>query len=287
LQAQNAMPEREEAEPQSVALIAGNGQFPFYFADGARSAGVRVVALALKGETDPSLEEHVDALHWVGIAQIGRWIKLCHKEGVHHAAMCGGVTKGKMYDPRRILNYAPDARALSLWFKKAPSKKDHALLELLASELAAEGIELVSSVHYCRHILSEAGCLTRSRPSKSEARDVDFGWPIAKEVARLQIGQTIVVKEECVIAVEGVEGTDEVLRRGGALGRGKVVGIKVAKHDHDERFDIPTIGPGTSRTLKEAGVRVMAIEAGKTIVLDREETVRLADDAGVCIIARE
>ncbi|HOX38275.1 MAG TPA: UDP-2,3-diacylglucosamine diphosphatase LpxI [Candidatus Brocadiia bacterium] len=276
-----------KTKADSVGIIAGNGSFPFSFADGARKAGRRVVAVALKGEASPDLEGHVDAIHWTGLAQLGRWIRIFREEGVSRVALCGGVTKGRIYDPRRILNYAPDARTLKLWFGKAVSKRDHDILGLLAEELASEGIELVSSVLYCPEVLIEAGCITKRKPTESELRDIEFGWPIAKEIARMQIGQTIVVKEQCVIAVEGVEGTDAVLLRGGELGRGNVVAIKVAKHNHDERFDIPTIGPKTAATLKQAKASVLAVQAGRTIVLDREETARVADAAGICILARE
>jgi len=271
----------------SIGLIAGNGTFPIRFAEGARRAGCRVVAVALKGETSPEIARYADSLHWTGIAQVGRWIKIFHQEGVTRAALCGGVSKSRIYDPRRMLNYAPDARALRLWFSKAKSRRDHDILGLLAEELASEGIEMVSSVLYCPELLVQPGCLTRRKPTPEQMRDIEFGWPIAKEIARLQIGQTIVVKEQCVIAVEGVEGTDAVILRGGDLGRGGVVVIKVAKHDHDERFDIPTIGPRTAETLKKAGASVLAVEAGKTILLEREETARLADEAGICILARQ
>lgn len=273
-------------QDDKIGLIAGNGSFPFYFARGARRRGVKVVAVALVGETRREIEQEVDETTWAGIAQLGKWIKTFKRAGVTRAAMCGGVTKGKMFDKLARLAALPDWRSIRLWYTKVATRADHTLLEAVAQELASEGIELVSSVLYCPEILAREACYTRQRPSKNEWEDIAFGWPLAKEVARLQIGQTIVVKDGTVIAVEGIEGTDETLRRGGRLGKGGVVAVKVAKARHDERFDVPTIGPRTVDVLREAGVRVLAVEAGKSLVLDEDELVKRADRAGVCIIGR-
>lgn len=269
-----------------IGLIAGNGRFPFCFARGARKRGVRVVAVALMGEADAALEKEVDEFTWAGIAQIGKWIETFRRAGVTRAAMCGGVTKGRMYDKFARLSALPDMRTLQLWYSRLRSRSDHTVLEAVANELASDGIELVSSVLYCPEIVAREGCYTRRKPEPDETADIDFGWPLAKEVARLQIGQTLVVKDRTVIAVEGIDGTDETLRRGGRLARGDARAVKVAKLDHDERFDIPTIGVRTVEVLKEAGVRVLAIEAGRTLVIDEEEVVRKADKARITIIGR-
>jgi DUF1009 family protein len=269
-----------------IGLIAGNGRFPFYFARGAHRQGRKVVAVALRGEADPAIENEVDELTWVGIAQLGKWIRAFREAGVSQAAMCGGVTKGKMFDKLARLAALPDWRSIRVWYSRVRSRSDHTVLKAVAEELAGEGIELVSSVLCCPELLARDTCYTRRRAKPEEAADVAFAWPLAKEIARLQIGQTVVVKDRTVIAVEGIDGTDETLRRGGRLGRGNAVAAKVAKADHDERFDIPTIGPGTVDVLSEAGVRVLAVEAGKTLVLDEEDLVRRADRHGLTILGR-
>jgi DUF1009 family protein len=274
------------AGKETIGLIAGNGMFPFYFARGAHAQGVRVVAVGLLGEAAPELEAEVEEFTWAGIGQLGKWIKTFKLAGVTRVAMCGGVTKGRMYDKLARLAALPDWRSIRLWYSKVRSRSDHTVLEAVAQELAEEGIELVSSVLYCPEILAREACYTRRRPDERETRDIEFAWPIAKQVAALQIGQTLVVKDGTVTAVEGVDGTDETLRRGGRLARGGAVAVKVAKPGHDERFDIPTIGSETAEVLKEAGVRVLAVEAGKTLVMDEEDLVRKADRFGLTILSR-
>ena len=280
------MPMPVTGKKDKIGLIAGNGTFPLHFARGARKRGVRVTAVALIGEATERIEEEADVTVWAGIAQIGKWIKVFKKEGVSRIAMCGGVTKGKMFDKYARLSALPDMRSVRIWYSKLKSRKDHSVLEAVAEELAAEGLELVSSVLYCPEILARETCYTSRTPSRKELEDVEFAWPIAKEVAHLQIGQTIVVKDKTVVAVEGIEGTDETLRRGGRLAKGGVRAIKVAKSNHDERFDIPAIGIGTIKILREAGVSMLAVEAGKTLVLDEGKMVRDADKAGICIVGR-
>ena len=273
----------EHAPDRTVGMLAGSGLFPICFARGARRHGVRVVAIAIKGEAPPELAEHVDEIHWTGLARLGQWIKIFKQAGVKHAVMCGGVTKANMYhSPATLL---PDWRSAKLWFGKLRSRQDHAVLEAIAVELESEGIRVESSVLYCPELLAPRGCVTDRRPTEHEWADIRFGWPMAKQIAAMQIGQTIVVKEGAVIAVEGMDGTDATLRRGGEIARGGAVAIKVAKEGHDERFDIPCIGPDTVDVLKEAGISVLAIEAGKAILLGCDEVARRAREAAATIIA--
>ena len=273
----------DAAGDRTVGLLAGSGLFPICFARAARARGVRVVAVALKGEADPALAQHADEIHWTGLARLGQWIKLFKRAGVRHAVMCGAITKSTMY--RNIAGLMPDLRSAKFWYSKLRSREDHTVLEALAEEFESEGIHIESSVLYCPDLLAPAGCLTRRQPTDREWADVCFGWPLIKQIAEMQIGQTIVVKDRAVIAVEGMDGTDAALRRGGGIGRGDVVAIKVAKDGHDPRFDIPCVGPDTVDVLRESGVSLLATEAGNTILLEREETVRKADAAKVAILA--
>lgn len=270
---------------EKIGLIAGNGRFPILFAQGARDNNVKIVAVGVEGETNPEIRHYVDSLYWIKLAQLGKLIRILKQEGVTRAVMAGGLTKSRMYSRFRFLKFRPDWRGITLFYRKVRDRNDHTLLGAVAEELAKDGIELLSSVTFVPQLLAQKGCLTWKRPSQREMEDVEFGWPIAKDIAHRQIGQSIVVKEKVVLAVEAIEGTDDALRRGGKLGRKGVVAIKVAKENLDLRFDIPTVGPETVKTLKDAGVSCLAIEAGKTLVLDKEEMVRLADRAGISIIA--
>jgi DUF1009 family protein len=270
---------------EKIGLIAGNGRFPILFAQGARENHVQVIAVGVEGETNPEIKNYVDSLYWIKLAQLGKLIRTLKQEGITKAVMAGGLTKSKMYSRFRFLKFRPDWRGITLFYRKVRDKNDHTLLEAVAEELARDGIELLSSVTFVPQLLAQKGCLTWRTPSQREMEDIEYGWPIAKEIAHRQIGQSLVVKEKVVLAIEAIEGTDEAIRRGGKLGRKGVVVIKVAKENLDLRFDIPTVGPETVKTLKDAGVSCLAIEAGKTLILDREEMIRLADKAGISIIA--
>lgn len=270
---------------QKIGLIAGSGMLPVYFARGARKQGVPVVAVAIKGEASAHLEKAVDEIHWTGLAQLGKWIRLFKRAGVTHAAMCGGITKTGMFDGQKGLSMLPDLRTMRVWFERLKDRKDHTILEAVAAEFEAEGIPVVSSVEFCRELLASPGAMTRRQPTDDQWADIRFGWPIAKQVAALQIGQTIVVKDETVVAVEGVDGTNPMLRRAGTLARNGFVAIKVAKEGHDERFDIPCVGPDTVAVLRESGAGALAIEAGHTIILDKDRTREDADEARISIVA--
>jgi len=268
-----------------VGLLAGSGLFPICFAKAARRHGVYVVAVAIKGEASPELAEHVDEIHWTGLARLGTWIRLFKRAGVQHAVMCGAIEKARMYpNPAALL---PDVRSARLWFEKLRSRQDHSVLGAVAEELEREGIKVESSVLYCPELLAPRGSLGGRPLSEREWEDVRFGWPIAKQIAALQVGQTIVVKDRAVVAVEGMDGTDATLRRGGGIARGGAVAIKLAREGHDQRFDIPCVGPATVDVLREAGVCALAIEAGRTIALEREQMAERARKAKVAIVALE
>jgi len=271
---------------ERIGLLAGNGRFPILLAQNARRQGVEVVAVALKDEASPELEQHVETLHWTSIVKLGKVIKIFKKEGLTKAVMAGGVTKAKMYDGFRVLNLVPDLRTIGVIYKRARDKRDHTLLAAVADEFAAEGVHFQSSIDYMGDYLADEGCMTKRQPSPREQEDVDFGWDLAKAIAEMQIGQTLVVKDQCVAAVEAVEGTDEAVRRGGALTKKGAVVIKLSRPNQDLRFDVPTIGPLTVETLKDAGISTLAVEAGKTIMIDKPDLVAAADANRIAIVGR-
>ena len=172
-----------------------------------------------------------------------------------------------------------------MWYRKLRSKHDHSILEAVASEFAKDGIQLISPINYVKELMAMKGCLTKRQPTDREMADIEFGWKMAKDIARLEIGQCIIVKDKVVLAVEAIEGTDQTIKRGGKLGRGKVVVIKLSKKNQDERFDLPTIGAETIKCLIESGGSTLAIESEKTIILDKDEIVELADKNNISIIA--
>ncbi len=270
---------------QRLGLIAGNGRFPILFAQSAKAKGINIIAVAIEDEASPEIEKYVEKLYWVGIARIGKLIKTLKDEQIEKAVMAGGLTKSHIHSKLKLLKFRPDLRAINMWYKKLRSKHDHSILEAVAAELADDGIELISSIDYVRHLMAKKGCLTKRVPTEREMADVEFGWKIAKDIARMEIGQCIIVKDKIVLAVEAIEGTNEAIKRGGKHGRGKVVVIKISKKGQDLRFDVPTIGLETINYLKKAGGSTLAIEAAKTLILDKDETIELADKDNISIIA--
>lgn len=275
----------EGDEKKRIGLIAGNGRFPIIFAEGARVNGLDVVAVGIRGETQPELDKYVDKFCWVGIAQMGKLIGILKKAGVTNAVMAGGLTKANVFAKFMNINFMPDLRTVNLIYKVIKDRQDHSILDAIADELAKDGIELQPAALYVPELLAQRGVLTKRVPSGREMADIEFGWEIAKRVAGMDVGQCIVVKERVVMAVEAFEGTDETVKRGGRLGGKGVVVIKLSKQEQDERFDLPTIGRETISVLKGCGASALAIEGGKTIVLDSEETIKAADDNKIAIFA--
>src|SRR5437899_12209503 len=265
-------------ENEWIGLIAGNGRFPLLFAENARRLGYRVSAVALAGEADPSLEKVVDRLHWIALGQLGRLIKAFKKDGVRQAVMVGGVKKTHLFSGIR-----PDLRSLAL-LRRVTVPKDDMLLRAIAAELESEGIAIRESTFGLTGLLVEEGKLTRRAPTRKEWRDIEFGWEMAKTVGALDIGQCVVVKERVVVAVEAVEGTDQAIRRGGKLARGGAVVVKRFKPQQDRRFDLPAVGPITIEVMAESGAAVLAIEAGRALLLDRAVAIAAADEAGIAIV---
>ena len=268
----------KEALP--VGLIAGNGRFPILVAQAARQAGKRMIAVAHVGETLPELESWVEGIHWIRLGEFGKLIKVFQREAITQVILAGGIDKKKMFSRVR-----PDLKGLLLMARMG-QRKDDLILRTVARELTREGIEVLPSTTLLPSLLAPAGVLTRRRPTEEEQKDIDFGWSLAKELGKLDIGQCLVVRKGAVVAVEAMEGTDEAIRRGGLLAKEKAVVIKVSKPIQDLRFDLPAVGEQTIRTMLEVKASVLAIEAQKTIIFDQEATLRLADRHRMVIVSR-
>lgn len=271
-----------------LGIIAGAGRFPFLVAEGARRAGRPVVVVALRGLASPDLRTRAERFYWSGVVRLGRWIRLLRRAGVREAVMAGSVRKSEMYGRFRMLRYLPDWTSIRLWFFEVADRRNDTILRATADRLQREGITLTESVRYCREHLPAAGVLTRNGPSRALQQDIEFGWQIAKEMGRLDIGQAIAVKEREVIAVEAIEGTDRMIERAGELCRhGGWTLIKVAKPNQDLRFDVPTVGPDTIENLHRHGAAALVFEAGITLAIDLDKMVALADRYGMVVVAHE
>lgn len=242
---------------------------------------MRVVAIAHEGETDPALEQETDTIVWIRLGQLGQLIRNLKKHGVRYAVMAGAIKKKRMFE-----NVLPDLKGLSLMSRLVIFHDDD-ILRAVARELAKEGIEIVSSTTHVPELMAPAGILTRRKPSKTEKEDMAFGWRIAKELGRLDIGQCVVVRRKTVLALEAIEGTDETILRGGRIGREKTVVVKVSKPNQDLRFDVPSVGVGTVKMMSEVKASVLVVEAEKTLLFDRKEMIHLADEKGIAIVSLE
>jgi hypothetical protein len=272
----------------ALGLIAGEGAFPWMVLRGARKAGRRVVVVGLRGVADGAMRESADAFAWAGIARPGRWIRVLRRHGVRDVVMAGRVDKTRMLAQplwRQILAYLPDLTAIRIWFFAARDRRNDNLLSAVADAMRAGGLELIDSTEYCREAIAPEGLLTRRAPSATEQADIDLGWRIAREMGRLDVGQSVAVKDKDVIAVEAIEGTDRMIKRAGELCKsGGWTLVKVAKPNQDMRFDVPTVGPNTIDALKAAGGRVLVVQAGKTLIIEREALVMRADAAGISVV---
>jgi len=267
--------------PGKIGLIAGKSKFPLIFAQAAREQGLEVVAAAHHGETDPGLATLVDAIRWVYVGQLGKIIKFFQQTGVTQAVMAGGITKGRLFSHLR-----PDLRALKI-LSRVSHVGDDGILRAVAAEMENSGITIVSPTLLLTHLVAPVGVLSRRRPSAAEMADVRFGWHLAKEIGRLDIGQCVVVRRQACLAVEAIDGTDATIRRGGTLAGEKAVVVKVSKPSQDLRFDVPAVGLDTITVMVEVKASVLAVEAGKTLIFDRTEMLQAADRAGIAIIGLE
>jgi DUF1009 family protein len=270
-----------------VGLLAGAGRFPVVVAEKARQRGVPMICVGIRGMAPPELAGLVDRFYWSGVARLGRMIRCFKREGVERVVMAGKVYKTVMHTPRLLLSLLPDWRTVRFWYnRRRADNRDDTLLLGLIDEFAADGLRFASALDLCPELLVNAGVLTRRYPTAREEEDIHFAWGLAKEMGRLDVGQSVAVKDRAVLAVEAIEGTDQAILRAGTLcATGGFVVVKVAKPQQDLRFDVPTIGIGTIESLRRAGGRVLAVEACQTILIDREETVRRADRLGITVVA--
>jgi UDP-2,3-diacylglucosamine hydrolase len=273
------------AEP--IGLLAGSGRFPILFAEAARRQGLDVACVGIRYEASEELRSLCDSFELVGVAKLGRMIRTFKRFGTKRIVMAGKVTKNVIYTPWRILQLCPDLRTIQWWYRRTRvDNRDDSILLSLINEFERDGMTFASALDYCPELLVKSGILTLRPPTSSEQKDVEFGWGLAKEMGRLDVGQSVAVKELATLAVEAIEGTDRCIERAGQFCRsGGWSLVKVAKPQQDMRFDVPTVGVTTIENLRKAGARVLAIEAGRTILLDEPEVLALANRYGLSIVA--
>jgi DUF1009 family protein len=266
--------------PGKWGLIAGNGRFPFLVLEAARSQGIEMAVIALREEASPELEGIAKRLHWVSLGELSRAMELLHKEGVTRAVMAGQVKHTKIFSSIR-----PDWKLAKLIFS-LPRKNTDSLIGAVARVLEDEGIQLVDSTAFLKPLLPEAGVLTRRAPDVRESGDIAYGREIARHIARLDLGQTVVISDRACVAVEAMEGTDETIERAARLAAGKpLVVVKVAKPRQDMRFDVPVVGLQTVETMRRSRATALAIDACRTLLFDRPRLIEAADEAGIAIQA--
>jgi DUF1009 family protein len=261
-------------------LIAGNGRFPFLVLEGARSQGIEMAVIALKEETSPELEKIAKRLHWVSLGELSKTIELLKQEGVTQAVMAGQVKHNKIFSAIR-----PDWKLAKLLFS-LPRKNTDSLIGAVARVLEEEGIQLVDSTLFLKPLVADAGVLTRRAPNEHEAEDIAYGLGVARQIAGMDVGQTVVIADRACVAVEAMEGTDETIARAGRIAGGKpLVVVKVSKPGQDMRFDVPVVGLPTIEQMRGAGATALAVDAGRTLLFDRKELIAQADAAGIAIEA--
>jgi DUF1009 family protein len=271
-----------EGEP--LGLIAGNGVFPFLVLEEAGRRRIPVITLAIKGEAHPDIDQCADPLHWVGLGELSRAVRIFRESGASCAIMAGQVKHKKVFQLLR-----PDRLLLKV-LTRLETRNTDAILKTVADVLEEEGIRLVDSTVLLTSLLAELGPMGRKKTSRSDEENIAFGFRMAKEIARLDIGQTVVVKSKAVVAVEAMEGTDETIRRAGKImssSRGGLAVIKVARPSQDMRFDVPVVGPQTIETMSEAGASVLALESAKCLLLEKDDILRIADEKGIVVTGVE
>lgn len=263
----------------TYGLIAGNGNFPFLVIEGAKKTGQRLVVAAIREETDKRIEQVADKVLWVGIGQLGKMIKFFKAEGVEKAIMAGQVKHVQIFS-----GALPDLRMLKMLYN-LPRRNTDSLIGGVANELAKDGIELIDSTYFIQDQLAQEGILSKRKPDQTEQGNIEYGLHIANEIARLDLGQTIVVRANACVAIEAMEGTDATIRRAGELAKGKLTVVKVAKPNQDMRFDVPVVGVPTIETMIQAGATCLSVTANKTLIFDRDKMLDLANRNKICVAA--
>jgi hypothetical protein len=270
----------ETAVATNWGLIAGNGDFPFLVLEGARSRGIDMAVIAIKEEASPELAQRAGRLHWVSLGELSRTIELLHQEGVQHAVMAGQVKHNKIFSAIR-----PDWKLAKLLLS-LPVKNTDSLIGAVARMLHDEGIELVDSTKFLGTLLPAEGILTRRSPDQSESADIAYGRHVAQQIAALDLGQTVVVRDRACVAIEAMEGTDETIERAARITSGqRIVVVKVSKPTQDMRFDVPVVGLKTIEVMQRSNATALALDAGKTLLFDRDRLIAAADEAGIAIQA--
>ncbi len=276
-----------DAEP--IGLIAGQGTLPIAVARGLKAAGHPVICLGLSGQSrEEELAAICDVFKRVGLIRLNQWIRVLRRHAATRTVMVGRVAKERMYDRFYMFRYMPDWRTARLWLVRLRhDKRSDRLLRAVADELASGGVEIMDALPYIPDLLASPGVMTHGRPGADIAADVDFAWPLLRQVNTLLIGQSLACKDREIIAVEAVEGTDRMIERAGALcKRGGWVLCKSSNPNQDMRFDVPTIGPATIERLKKFGAAAVVVEAGRTIMLDKPDLLKLADKLNIAVIGR-
>jgi DUF1009 family protein len=270
-----------------IGLLAGSGRFPILFAEAARRQSLDVACVGIQYEASEELRSLCHSFELVGVAKLGRMIRTFKRFGTKRIVMAGKVTKNVIYTPWRIVQLCPDLRTIQWWYRRTRvDNRDDSILLSLISEFERDGMTFASALDFCPELLVKSGILTRRPPTSSELKDIEFGWGLAKEMGRLDVGQSVAVKELATLAVEAIEGTDRCIERAGQFCRsGGWSLVKVAKPQQDMRFDVPTVGVTTIENLHKAGAKALAIEAGRTILLDEPEVLALANRYGLSIVA--
>lgn len=281
------LPSSNSTEKMQLGLLAGAGRFPITVAKVAKELGYSVFGVGVEGMFPEELPELCDTFKTSPLARIGKAIRHFKRGKVSNVVMAGKIEKKVLFAPWAVLKLMPDLRSLNMWYRYATNnKKDDTILLAVIREFEKDGITFGSALDFCPEILVEHGFLTRKKPSQSQWKDIRFGWEMAKEIGRLDIGQTVIVNNTAVLAVEAIEGTDQAILRAGELcQRNGFTVVKVSKPQQDMRFDVPTIGMTTIQNMHEAGGRVLAVEAGKTIFLDEKEVLALAEKLGISIVS--
>lgn len=275
------------ARQKILGLIAGQGRLPFLVADGAKQAGFRVVCIGLSENAEPELKNHVDHFFTGAIARPGGWMRKLRKQGVCETIMVGRVAKKRIYTPWRLVKYLPDWRAVRIWYwrLRKKDKRNDTVLCAIANELASGGIILEDSTMHCKEHMATEGVMTQCQPPASVQEDIKFGWGLVKQLGQMDIGQALAVREREVIAVEAIEGTARMIERAGGLcKKGGWTLLKSAKPDQDMRFDVPCVGPDTIESLKKNGAQCVVVEKDKTIIIDKPQTLALADKLGIAVV---
>jgi DUF1009 family protein len=273
-----------------IGLVAGWGRYPIVVAEALAAQGRPIVGLGVKDHADPALVSLCDEFRWVGLAKLGAAIRFFRRHGVADATMAGKIHKVKMFQPWAIVKHLPDWQALKTFWPHfighRADRKDDTLLGTLVDKFAQHGIDFRPATDFAPELLVKYGHLTSRAPTAAQRADIEFGWTLAKEMGRLDIGQSVAIKNRAVLAVEAIEGTDECIRRAGTLcAAGGFTVVKVAKPQQDMRFDVPTIGLGTLETMVAAGATVLAVEADKTILLDEPQVIEFANRHRLTVVA--